>query len=501
MHNFSYVIGAVVVLAAASLPAATPSSPTRGEPKGVRRAGWWTEVDTGPFISDTFATAREGEIVALKGIAIKLGAERDASAVFDTELLAWRAGFDGVIQLEGDPWSGNHNPKSHYPAGDGIFYFQNPIGRGFAVDGDWSDRREIPYGPLPRAVGRYRGLYRHGHNVVLHYTIGGTDVLELPSVETVGGTRAITRTINLDLAGHDLELLVADGSTEPAAAGNPRLPATRLKRDARVHLVGAPNGVALKTAADGRTTVTIAKDTRSARFKIVCAAGAIDSAAVLAAPDLTPFKAGGPALYPQTFPMAGQLDPGAATKTYAVDTLPLPTENPWKSPPRFGGFDFFADGKRLAASTWTGDVWIADGIDGDLSRVTWRRFASGMFQTLGLKIVDGVIYTQGRDQITRLHDLNGDGEADHYECFNNDVMITSGFHEFSFDLETDREGNFYFSKAMPVNQGGRGFMKSTPHNGAVLKVSKDGSRLERIAWGLRAPGGVGVGPEGILNTG
>ena len=62
-----------------------------------------------------------------------------------------------------------------------------------------------------------------------------------------------------------------------------------------------------------------------------------------------------------------------------------------------------------------------------------------MFQSLGLRIVEGKIYVLGRDQITRLHDLNGDGEADFYENFNNDVHVTSGFHEFAFDLQTDAD--------------------------------------------------------------
>ena len=78
-------------------------------------------------------------------------------------------------------------------------------------------------------------------------------------------------------------------------------------------------------------------------------------------------------------------------------------------------------------------MWVCSGIDEKLEKLTWRRFASGMFQTLGLRIIDGKVYTLGRDQITRLHDLNADGEADFYENFNNDVAITPGFHEFQFD--------------------------------------------------------------------
>src|SRR4051812_48285922 len=60
---------------------------------------WWQEVDTGPFISDTFRSAVNGPVLALKGLAIKLGHERNVTAVFDTELLAWRTAFDGNIAL------------------------------------------------------------------------------------------------------------------------------------------------------------------------------------------------------------------------------------------------------------------------------------------------------------------------------------------------------------------------------------------------------------------
>ncbi len=481
------------LLALLSLVLAVPlASAGDAAKKQGGRGQWWREVDTGPFISDTiFTGAGAGsEVAALKGLAIKLGDKGEASVVFDTELLCWRAGFDGAVELAGTPWDGSHGGNTHYPAGDAIFFFQNLTGRGAAAGGDWRDPREIPSGPLPHAVARYRGLYRHGRSVVLHYTVGGVNVFERPAFETIGGVRAITRTVNIEATPvADLELLVS-------TAG-----ATRMKPGVQVQLAGAPAGVSLKTSEDGRTVVAIARGTGAARFTIITSERAIDAARMAPAANLAALTRGGPALFPQTFALKGQLDPQAATKTYAVDVIPLPVENPWKSPPRFGGFDFFPDGKRLAASTWTGDVWIAEGIDGDLAKITWRRFASGLFQTLGLKIVDGVIYTQGRDQITRLRDLDGDGEADHYECFNNDVQITAGFHEFSFDLETDRDGNFYFSKAMPVNQGGRGFMAWTPHNGAVLKVSKDGSKLERVAWGFRAPGGLGVSPTGVITTG
>jgi len=215
--------------------------------------------------------------------------------------------------------------------------------------------------------------------------------------------------------------------------------------------------------------------------------------------DLAALTRGGPSLWPQTLTVQGVQEKGDAA--YVVDDVPVPFENPWDAALRIGAFDFFKDGKRAALSTWNGDVWIVAGIGGEFGAITWKRFAAGLYEPLGLKIVDDVIYVNGRDQITRLHDLDGDGEADDYECFNNDVYTTRSFHEFAFDLQTDRDGNFYFSKAGPVRPGGRGFDAIVPHNGTVLKLSKDGSRLEIYATGLRAPNGIGVSPDGQVTSG
>jgi hypothetical protein len=129
-----------------------------------------------------------------------------------------------------------------------------------------------------------------------------------------------------------------------------------------------------------------------------------------------------------------------------------------------------------------------------------------MYETLGLVIVKDVIYTSGRDQITRYHDLNKDGEADYYENFNNQIKSTEGFHEFVFDLQTDKAGNFYFAKANPVNSGGGGFARGgadgaiCQHGGCVFKLDKRGKNLEVIARGLRAPNGIGVSPGGQVTT-
>ena len=42
--------------------------------------------------------------------------------------------------------------------------------------------------------------------------------------------------------------------------------------------------------------------------------------------------------------------------------------------------------------------------------------------------------------------MNDDGETDFYENFNNDAQVTEHFHEFAMDLQTDKQGNFYYMK-------------------------------------------------------
>ncbi len=56
------------------------------------------------------------------------------------------------------------------------------------------------------------------------------------------------------------------------------------------------------------------------------------------------------------------------------------------------------------------------------------------------------------------------------------MAVTTGFHEFAMDLQTDPEGNFYFAKAAPVKGGGRGFDYIAANSGTVMKVSRTARR-------------------------
>jgi azurin len=189
---------------------------------------------------------------------------------------------------------------------------------------------------------------------------------------------------------------------------------------------------------------------------------------------------GGPPLWPQVLPTVGTLGTG---RPYAIDTIALPYKNPWKALLYFGGLDFFADGSA-ALCTMQGDVWHVEGLDGNLRNVRWRRIAAGLHHALGLVVVDKDIYVLGRDQITRLVDRNGDGEADFYECFSNAYVTSPAGHDFICGLERDSEGYFYTA--------------SGPQG--LLRISADGRRADVLATGFRNPDGLGLTPDGKLTV-
>ena len=193
--------------------------------------------------------------------------------------------------------------------------------------------------------------------------------------------------------------------------------------------------------------------------------------------------AGGPSQWPQV--LETKLIPGAG-RPYAVDTIELPYDNPWNALMFCGGHDFLPDGSALVC-TMQGDVWRVTGLESGTSKqgtVYWKRFASGLHHALGL-VVDGEkIYVQCRDQLTRLTDLNGDGEADFYECFCNAFVTSPAGHDFICGLQRDQHGNFYTASG---NQG-------------LLRISSDGQSATRIATGFRNPDGLGMLPDGTVTV-
>ena len=483
-------------------------------PAGKPGKAWKKVVSGGgldqdfPFQNACIGAPSPARNVANKGIALKLG--NDAYVCFDTDLLRVSAGWTGkYLNLEGVAFSGSHG--SH-PTIAGEQKFGTKALPGFSdARGAFKDSRPEPFGPVPASQGRWNGLYLNGDDVVFSYTALGNHILEHDSSVAAEGEIAFVRTFKIEKIKQAVvfNLCDVDGAT-----GEVKLAQASLKTADRVTLanvVNAPAGVSLEIQENSRILLRASKGTPAATFSVVIWSGATTNQAKIAGAFKTspamPESKGGPAHWPEYVVTKGALNFNSNPDgSYVVDQLTPPTENPWNRRVRFGGLDFFSDGKRAALCTWDGDVWIVSGIDENLEKLTWKRFASGSYETLGLKIVDDVIYTSGRDQITRYHDLNKDGEADFYENFNNEITSSEGFHEFVFDLQTDTKGNFFVAKAGPVRGGGRGFGGDgfgtiSAHAGTLLKISKDGRNVEVYATGFRAPNGISVGPNNEVTTG
>ena len=472
-------------------------------PAVVSAAEWYEEMQIGPAWANSFAGTFDGkeQVAAVKGILVDLGDGH--RALFDTETLRVVTAYDGGVHWGGTPWTGAHGQLVKVANESPLF--NTVSGPGWADEsGSFDDKRtEMSFavytadrsqsdvtaacGNIPHA--QYKGFYRDGSRIVFEYIVNGTRVLE----HVQQSKDSFVRHFAVAAHAKPLALLVADDSTDFTVEKGSAKSASGLS------VATGGSGAALATG-DGnakRLIATLAPSDKTTTFTVSYVRGG--TAKAVAPADISAAIKGGEGLWKGTVSAKAEMSKDKKAP-WVTDTLGLPTDNPWKSNIRTCGFDFINE-DSAAVTTWNGDVWVVTGLKGDWSKVTWKRFAAGLFEPLGLKVVEGDIYVHGRDQITRLKDLNKDGEADQFECFFNGVAVSPNFHEFAFDLQTDNDGNFYFTKAAPVRPGGRGFDTIFPHHGTVMRLSKDGSSFEVVATGLRAPGGVGVGPNGEITTG
>ncbi|MEO1526638.1 MAG: DUF6797 domain-containing protein [Planctomycetota bacterium] len=416
----------------------------------------------------------------------------------------WRGGLElGQTQHQRDRGEGTADPAG------------NPIEEWstwrWGHDGvlDYPTEGILPRGPLPRELVDYRGYHLHGDRVVLRYSIDGREVLESPEAFDnvlahtlrLGPGKALTLAVGAaPQRDHQID---PEGQTFPASS-----PIALTNIDASHDLAryfaatvrGDAAGMRWRIDGENRLILEIPQADQPRVIQVVRGVG--DDRATMVRfrdaarndryPPLTDpneFVTGGSVLWPQTIDTVGitGLEQGA----YRMDTLTLPDQTPWNSWFRTSALDFFPDG-RMAVSTYGGDVWIVTGVDEDLTRLTWKRFAAGLYEPFGLKVVDEKILVTCKDRITRLHDSNGDGEADFYESIIGDPDVSPNFHAFNFDLQVDEEGNLYYAKA------GHGGDYDVP--GAILKISPDGRQSEVIATGFRSPNGMGILPDGRVTV-
>lgn len=492
--------------------ASLPRGDTRGPAPTVLEP--WATMDYGPSLIHTYEIGEDETNFAHKGIAVRLDAGPGGVArgahwmVFDHDTMrvagAWEG--NGFVDWQGVQFDGQHF-KHPRPVGEVVF--ANPTGPGWAdpKTGKFEDDQRVlgrdgrRYGPLPREWARYHGLYQHHGRVVMAYSVGDAEILEMPGMERQPAGAVYTRAFQIGPRSTELRLLAATSrEAEPA-----------LVRDGNRVLFGQGEtalaaGISRSIPGCGwrldneRLELVIPPGNETRRFVVWIARARDDEIPAVtladAAPELDALTAGGPELWPERLTTTAVL--GQENGPFAADVLTPPDDNPWLAQMRLTGLDFFDDGDRAAVCSWDGDVWLVSGLATlgarsgvGTNQLTWHRIASGLFQPLGLKIVDGVIHLTCRDQLVVLRDLNGDGATDFYECLNNDQQVTEHFHEFAMGLQTDAAGNFYYAKsarhALPA---------VVPQHGTLMRVSRDGERTEILANGFRAANGICLNDDG-----
>ncbi len=459
--------------------------PTKREP--------WKEMDYGPFLTGTFEIVpEESELyrwpegkdtrgyvapdanLAYKAIAIRLDPGEGGVSKGKT----WLAFEHDTMRVAGawtgegfTDWQGiNFDHKHwHWPRTRGkvLFETENVPGWANPANGSFEDQRIVGldgrrFGPLPREWTQFKGLYRHANRIVVSYTVGKADVLESHLLTRSGG---IARILNVGKSDKNLILRLANAESKFAVQG----------------------GTGIKLAEkDGFLTATIPAKSTPLKVAFISGSGSISDKDL----DLAPLTQGSPSEWQQSVP--SPIVRGSQEGPFQWDSYTLPLTNPWKSWLRTSGVDFSPDGETAYLCTWDGDVWRVEGLnDKNAISAQWYRIAAGLFQPLGIKLVDGEIFVTCRNQLVRLHDLNGDGEMDYHEAFNSDHQVTQHFHEFAMGLQVDEDRNFYYAKSARHARP-----PLVPHHGTLLKVSSDGERTEILANGFRAANGVCINPDG-----
>lgn len=457
--------------------------------------GSYQTMDYGPVIGETIIAGWPEENVARKGLAIRL--DHEATMVFDTDLMRWSvAAAGGWIDLSKTSHTSYKGSKP--PSVEGNEIFATAPLPGWAHEGDFADPREGGRGALPRDWALWRGFYRHGNRVVLSYRVGETAVLDSPAAARVEETVVFARSLRVPATEEPLVHYVAQ---VPAGA-------TTAWRDGSLFVEGEEETVGfrvvspvekarLRLGGEGRIEFVLPPHREATEVSLLAweeregagpGAVALTEASRDLAVDFAAATEGGPARWPEKIETAVEIADDSAA--YVTDQFALPFENPWGSWMRPSAFDFFADGDRAAVTTWNGDVWIVSGLTSGEDQVSWRRFASGLFFPMGLVVLDEKIHVVERSQLTRLHDLNADGEADFYESVNNAGILHPMAH--SLCLQVDSAGNFYFYK------NGNRVPETVPEHGALIRVSADGTEREIFATGIRGANGLGIGPDDRL---
>ena len=155
-----------------------------------------------------------------------------------------------------------------------------------------------------------------------------------------------------------------------------------------------------------------------------------------------------------------------------------------------GAMDFLSDGS-LVVTSWKDPygVFIIKNATGAKSGITVTEFASGLTETLGLKVVNDQIFVLQKDELTQLIDSDKDGKADEFKAIAYDWTKSTMEKEYAMGLIWD--GTYFYGAFGDNTVNGGTAVNPVPagRQNGVLRFSMDGT-VEPFSGGLRVPGGL-----------
>lgn len=182
--------------------------------------------------------------------------------------------------------------------------------------------------------------------------------------------------------------------------------------------------------------------------------------------------------------------------------------------PGIAGMDFLPDG-RMVISSWTPDgqnygaIYLVENYqDGNPATTVFKKFAEGLGEPLGLKVIDGVIHVAQKREITRLIDTDGDDWCDEYIAVSHGWPMSPNYHEVQFNLVA-KDGSLWTTTSVPLKTAVTAYMPTLLPAGApafsfgfgtgsLIKADPATGAWEIAATGIRTPNGMGLGPDGEI---
>jgi glucose/arabinose dehydrogenase len=163
-------------------------------------------------------------------------------------------------------------------------------------------------------------------------------------------------------------------------------------------------------------------------------------------------------------------------------------------PLEVGGMDFLPDG-RLAVAIRKGEVWMLENVlSGSADKVTYKLFASGLHEPLGLLLDGDALLTTQRTETTQLRDTDADGVADEYLTAGRGWNVSGSYHGYAYGPSRDGRGRLWVTLNVDMGDyannrvGWRGW-------GGILSPQGD---FKPMVAGMRSPCGLGANVAGDM---